>query len=345
MHTPHYLLIAALLAAPTLAHIAMIKPFPIKHKLNPNTAAGGAEYSYSSPLLADGSNYPCKNFHKLLSTPEGTPVETWPAGTVQSMGIGDTTGANHNGGSCQVALSDDSGATFKVIKSFIGACPMSTGQTLEVEIPKQAKDGKTIFAWTWFNKTGQREMYMNCAVVTITGGGSGLTSTEWPPLFTANIGGTCKTTEGIDTVFPNPGKNVVTAQANVKLGPPVGECGAAGAGSPAPAESPAASAAAPSPTLSPAAAAPLPGGEAAACSCVCGGPSGYTVNIVPAAAGVSEGAMAARTVPPENLDTSGREGFLDEREEAGTGPTCGAKRRDHMRRHAKSRRSVTAERE
>lgn len=342
MHTLHLLLTAALLAAPTLAHISMIKPLPINHKLNPNTVSSSADYSYSAPLLANGTDYPCKNYHKLLSTPAGTPVEIWPAGTVQTMGIGDATGANHNGGSCQIALSDDAGATFKVIKSFIGACPMSTRQTLEVEIPKEAKDGKTIFAWTWFNKTGNREMYMNCAVVTITGGGSGLTSADWPPLFTANIGGTCTTTENIDTVFPNPGKNVVTAQGNVTPGPPVGECGAAGVASLASAESPAAGTATPSPTESPAAAAPLPGGEAAACSCVCGGPSGYMVNIVPAAAGVSEGVMAARTVPPENVDASGGEGLFDEQEK--TGPTCGAKRRDHMRRHAKNRRSAAAER-
>ncbi|KAI5844032.1 hypothetical protein DFP73DRAFT_578866 [Morchella snyderi] len=276
MHTLHLLQAAALLAAPALAHISMVKPVPIRHKLNPNSSGPNTDYTYSNPLSENGTDYPCKNYHKLLTTPEGTPVETWPAGTVQTMTLGDATGANHGGGSCQIALSDDSGATFRVIKSFIGACPMTTRQTLEVEIPAQAKPAKTIVAWTWFNKVGKREMYMNCAVVTITGAGAGLSGAEWPPLFTANIGGTCNTTEGVDTVFPSPGKNVVTAQGNVNPGPPVGECGAA---SLAPADSaPAAAAvAAPSPTKTPAdVAAPVPGGEAAAaaCSCVCGGPSG-----------------------------------------------------------------------
>lgn len=43
-------------------------------------------------------------------------------------------------------------------------------------------------------------MYMNCAVVTVQGGGSGL---DGPAPFVANAGvNQCATIEGIDTVFP-----------------------------------------------------------------------------------------------------------------------------------------------
>lgn len=48
--------------------------------------------------------------------------------------------------------------------------------------------------------TGNREMYMNCAVVTVSGGGSGL---DGPAPFVANAGvNQCATIEGVDTVFP-----------------------------------------------------------------------------------------------------------------------------------------------
>ena len=70
--------------------------------------------------------------------------------------------AIHEGGSCQLSISEDEGETFKVIKSFIGNCPSSTGPvTLDVDIPKDVKDGDVVFAWTWNNRVGNREFYMN----------------------------------------------------------------------------------------------------------------------------------------------------------------------------------------
>lgn len=50
----------------------------------------------------------------------------------------------------------------------------------------------------------------NCAIVTITGGGSGLNSRDHPAPFVANAGNvnSCSTTENIDPVFPNPGATV-----------------------------------------------------------------------------------------------------------------------------------------
>lgn len=54
--------------------------------------------------------------------------------------------------------------------------------------------------------TGNREMYMNCAAVTVTNGGSGLTG---PTPFVANANvNECKTIENIDVVFPDPGSVV-----------------------------------------------------------------------------------------------------------------------------------------
>ena len=69
--------------------------------------------------------------------------------------------AIHEGGSCQLSISEDGGSTFKVIKSFMGNCPAAAGVTLNVDIPKDVKSGDVVFAWTWNNNTGNREFYMN----------------------------------------------------------------------------------------------------------------------------------------------------------------------------------------
>ena len=48
-------------------------------------------------------------------------------------------------------------------------------------------------------------------MVTITGGGSGLDATDYPPTFVANVAAApdCHTVEGTNVVFPNPGKNAI----------------------------------------------------------------------------------------------------------------------------------------
>ena len=43
----------------------------------------------------------------------------------------------------------------------MGNCPSAAGVTLNVDIPKDVKDGDVIIAWTWNNNTGNREFYMN----------------------------------------------------------------------------------------------------------------------------------------------------------------------------------------
>ena len=112
-------------------------------------------------------------------------------------------GATHEGGSCQASISEDKGATFKVVKSYIGKCPVRSGGSFDFNVPKETKSGDVIFAWSWFNRVGFREMYMNCAVVTITNGGSGLYN--YPDIFVANLDDSCSTDEGFDVYFPKPG--------------------------------------------------------------------------------------------------------------------------------------------
>ena len=82
-------------------------------------------------------------------------VVTWDAGASINYTIAGT--AIHGGGSCQLAMSYDSGTTWSVIHSHMGGCVIE-GLTETVTIPKEAPSGEAIFAWNWFNLIGNREM-------------------------------------------------------------------------------------------------------------------------------------------------------------------------------------------
>ncbi|KAL7275527.1 hypothetical protein RUND412_001530 [Rhizina undulata] len=208
-----------LASAAVNAHMYMSHPFALDQQDNPNTVT--PDYNYNAPLDANGDNFPCKGYHKLLGTPAGATVAMWAAGSQQYFVIEGS--APQGGGSCQASFSEDGGATWKVAKSFIGNCPVA-GSQFDFTVPKETKSGNILFAWSWFNKIGNREMYMNCASVTITSGGSGLGA--YPNMFTANINNGCSTTEGIDVVFLDPGNDFTNVATNP--GPPVGNCGSVG---------------------------------------------------------------------------------------------------------------------
>lgn len=60
-------------------------------------------------------------------------------------------------------------------------------------------------------------MYMNCAAVTITGGGAGLAA--YPDIFKANVGNSCIVPAGVNVDFPNPGKDVAKSATNAGTRP------------------------------------------------------------------------------------------------------------------------------
>ena len=194
-----------------LCHMQMNNPFPLRSPLDPQTPENFKDYNMVAPLNPSGSDFSCKGYQyntPLRSTATYTAAETYNMSVVG--------GATHEGGSCQLSLSYDNGSTFKVIKSMIGGCPLTLSYNFT--IPDEAPSGQALFAWTWFNHEGNREMYMNCAVVNI------LSSTNYlgkrvsmkalaslPDLWVANLAGinSCKTIEGTDPVFPDPGTDVV----------------------------------------------------------------------------------------------------------------------------------------
>ena len=196
------------LASQALGHMEMSWPYPLHSKYNPANSYNIIDYSMTSPLLKDGSNFPCKGYQNDRPF---VPVVTYSAGSTYNMTVAGS--ATHGGGSCQLSLSYDNGATFRVIKSMIGGCPLTS--TYDFTIPSYAPDGDALFAWTWQNEIGNREYYMNCATVSIEGSSASKRDTSsfeaLPFIWKANLPGinTCVTVEGDDPVYPLPGPDVL----------------------------------------------------------------------------------------------------------------------------------------
>ncbi|KAJ5176876.1 uncharacterized protein N7482_002753 [Penicillium canariense] len=207
------ILVATLAAAAVNAHMIMVQPVPY-----------GKDTINNSPLEAKGGDFPCKLRDGTYDISTENMMEV---GAVQQLRFEGS--ATHGGGSCQISLTEDrapsKSTTWKVIKSIEGGCPANVagnmGDNASAEdpyhfnftIPDGITAGKYTLAWTWFNRIGNREMYMNCAPVTVTQGSSKRSvaapaidkrSSSFPPMFVANING-CTTTEGIDIRFPQPG--------------------------------------------------------------------------------------------------------------------------------------------
>lgn len=193
------------LVAIVRAHVEMVYPPPFRSKHNPHTSDKIDQF-LDGPLGYD-SQFPCKGYHSDLGTPAGAPIATWLAGATYNFTL-EGRGHGLEGGSCQVALSYDKGNTFKVIKSFIGSCPVSNNQSFNFTVPSNAPGSDSvIFGWTHFNKIGNREMYMNCAAVKIDGPPFSNATAPLagnPNLFVPNVGATsCLTIEGTEVNFPS----------------------------------------------------------------------------------------------------------------------------------------------
>jgi hypothetical protein len=227
------LALSTLLAVPVAqAHMELSHPFPLRSKFDPNNSGANVDYNNMRPLARNGADFPCLGHH--LSGESHTTAD-YVAG--QSYEIeyvpchkrfdlannhGRIAGnAAHNGGSCQLSLSYDNGSSWRVIKSIIGNCPVQTkwGFTMPSTVPA----GENIlFAWSWINHTGNREMYMNCARVNVRNDNGSTASVEnLPMMFTANIyGDVCQVPMNIDMIFPDPGNQVEYGKPELQGKPP-----------------------------------------------------------------------------------------------------------------------------
>ncbi|KAI9157954.1 Chitin-binding, domain 3 [Paramyrothecium foliicola] len=212
------------------------------HILISNPAPYGASSLDLLPLKMDGSDFPCKQREGVYNLDGASNV--YPQGSTQQLSFTGTT--VYGGGSCQISITQDlqpnADSVWKVIKSIEGGCPARnvtgnlegdlmdpTPDTYDFTIPADLPAGDYSLAWTWFNKIGNREMYMNCAPLTVTGTEGDVALFEsLPDMFVANVnvgGSSCSTTEGTDIVFPQPGDDISRENvATDAFAAPVGAC-------------------------------------------------------------------------------------------------------------------------
>ncbi|KAK0748462.1 hypothetical protein B0T21DRAFT_279736, partial [Apiosordaria backusii] len=224
------------------AHVVMNTP-------EPYGLHTGVPLLQVNPLDGVTYKYPCQSKNFQYTAP--TIVE---AGNVTNVNF--TGGAQHGGGSCQFSITYDTpengrlneNTKFKTIYTIIGGCPAHFTNEMDnlpalfhdaeqrqdskhcgndsgidcirnflVPLPKFLKNGPAVFAWTWYNKIGNREMYMNCAPINITGGtgtdGNMAEFDSLPEIFIANYPNHpqvsyCSTGDGEPQILniPNPGR-------------------------------------------------------------------------------------------------------------------------------------------
>ncbi|KAK6072905.1 hypothetical protein SCUP234_08964 [Seiridium cupressi] len=213
---------AGLLAATTVnGHLVLTDPQPhdFIHDDNPQR-----------PLDASGSDFPCRNTGASWTGP----VNSYALGSKQQLAF--LGSAVHGGGSCQVSITYDTAPTkaskFKVIHTIQGGCPardtagnigttadMVDPFTYDYTIPTDIPAGNATIAWSWINRVGNREYYMQCGVLELTGtGGDQANFDKLPDLFVANLDGVsdgCTTTVNgaevsSDFLIPDPGDSVET---------------------------------------------------------------------------------------------------------------------------------------
>ncbi|RYP73274.1 hypothetical protein DL771_003703 [Monosporascus sp. 5C6A] len=205
-------LAAAGLLAVANAHMKMKNPVPF-----PSQNLG------NGPLNVTGSDFPCK--YTGPDTYANGEANIYPQGSKQKL---QTIGqAVHGGGSCQISITYDTAPTkdsvWKVIHSIEGGCPARNAagnagddasalapDEYEFTIPDDIPTGKGVIAWTWINRIGNREFYMNCGAVEITGnGGDQAAYDALPDMTVLNIMGILPEPEhGFDVKFANPGNSV-----------------------------------------------------------------------------------------------------------------------------------------
>lgn len=225
-------------AASAQAHVIMNTPTPY-----------GFKTLQTSPLYTAGDyTFPCQGGGDRADDVFNADGAYNPMTVGQSNVLNFTGSAVHGGGSCQLSVTYEypppaDKSKWKVIHSYIGSCPaeaagnLDTGltttdgrpdgqhcsmpgasqndcmKTFDFKLPDGIKNGNATLAWTWLNKIGNREFYMNCAPITISGGSDDDTVLDsLPELFVANILGECTTEEGVFG-YPNPGKYVTYGDA------------------------------------------------------------------------------------------------------------------------------------
>ncbi|ORX66636.1 hypothetical protein DL89DRAFT_205660, partial [Linderina pennispora] len=176
-----------ILAAAASAHMQINYPCP---RFSPHCATTpvlppgeSLNYNLASPI-GSGGDILAPLCHSQTAWPQVN--EKWTAGQSITVKFAQG-GAAHGGGHCEFSLSYDGGKTFVVIHQelkycFVGSASSSnTANTLSYtfNLPSDLPGtDHAVFAWSWVNAVGNREFYMDCADVSISGSSKSFTGKE-----------------------------------------------------------------------------------------------------------------------------------------------------------------------
>lgn len=171
-----------------LAHISLSFPPSRRNQLSKYYSDWGlVNYNLRSPLTVppDYFSFPCKGF------PKGPSVATFDSNTI-SITLEGT--ATHGGGHCQIGVSYDD-TTFVVLKTVLNNCLLDS-MTYSFDLPENVSSGNLTVFWTWINRIGNREYYMECSDVTINNSKHDTnTNIQGKELLVVNIGNNPKVPE------------------------------------------------------------------------------------------------------------------------------------------------------
>ncbi|KAI9297410.1 hypothetical protein K502DRAFT_347123 [Neoconidiobolus thromboides FSU 785] len=176
-------LLVIIFLSTSFAHMEVSYPYPRYSKFSPYyKSIGMVDYSNLAPLGSMDrfdKPYPCKGY------PKGPVQASFKAGDTIKLTM--TGGAIHDGGHCQFAISYDQ-QKWVVIKDVFTRCMLDT-LNFDIPIPVGARPAKNAtLSFNWINNVGNREWYMNCIDIEITGGNPSGTITG-PELLVANLPG------------------------------------------------------------------------------------------------------------------------------------------------------------
>ena len=141
------------------SHISMINPPSRRNQASSYYVSQGlVNYNLRSPLNVspDFFTFPCKGFPigPSMTTFNGNKITVTLEGT-----------AIHGGGHCQFGISYDN-SNFIVLYTVLNSCLLDS-MTYSFDLPDNAPGGKMTVFWTWVNRVGNREYYMECTDVTV----------------------------------------------------------------------------------------------------------------------------------------------------------------------------------
>jgi hypothetical protein len=195
--------------ASTYAHIFMNDPPSRRNKYSKEyVAQGNVDYNIMAPLYHDGSTFPfpCKGF------PKGPSTKTINGNIVNIKLEGSAT---HGGGHCQFGVTYDD-STFVVLKTVTDNC-LTSGMNYNFDLPSNIPSGDITVFWTWINRIGNREYYMECADITINNPNSNNLPVEikGKELLVVNILGKTIIPEGLPV--GNDGIDLLNARKDISI--------------------------------------------------------------------------------------------------------------------------------